>query len=175
MQSFPLLRVNDDRSKLAFANGQYILISGTAYHAAGGHEAVRDRFVEDIGMAGQGQGARPADPGRLVHGIGHCRMYASLGQLVRGWSRILYDALGRKPWRLRRQAARSHDLLPERPRRAWWWRWSCWLTGRAASFPFWLLGLSLLHHVLMYPVLRLIYRLSVPGSRYVPGSRWATW
>ena len=27
-------------------------------------------------------------------------MYASLGQLVRGWSRILYDALDRKPWRL---------------------------------------------------------------------------
>ena len=27
-------------------------------------------------------------------------MYASLGQLVRGWSRILYDALGRNPWRL---------------------------------------------------------------------------
>ena len=38
MQSFPLFWVNDDRKKLAFANGQYILIRRTAYDAAGGHE-----------------------------------------------------------------------------------------------------------------------------------------
>ena len=37
MQSFPLFRVNDDRSRLAFANGQYILIRRSAYDAAGGH------------------------------------------------------------------------------------------------------------------------------------------
>ena len=43
----------DDRSPLAFANGQYILIRRTAYDAAGGHEAVRDRFVEDIALAGR--------------------------------------------------------------------------------------------------------------------------
>ena len=55
MQSFPLHVVNDDRSRLAFANGQYILIERSAYEAAGGHRAVRDRFVEDIGMAEQRQ------------------------------------------------------------------------------------------------------------------------
>ena len=36
----------------------------------------------------------------LVRGLVSCRMYSSFGQLVRGWSRILYDALGRKTWRL---------------------------------------------------------------------------
>ena len=51
MQSFPLHVVNNDQSRLAFANGQYILIERSAYEAAGGHRAVRDRFVEDIGMA----------------------------------------------------------------------------------------------------------------------------
>ena len=50
MQSFPLHEVNNNRSKLAFANGQYILIERTAYAAAGGHQAVRDRFVEDIAL-----------------------------------------------------------------------------------------------------------------------------
>ena len=49
MQSFPLHVVNDDRSRLAFANGQYILIERTAYEASGGHRAVREWFVEDIG------------------------------------------------------------------------------------------------------------------------------
>jgi cellulose synthase/poly-beta-1,6-N-acetylglucosamine synthase-like glycosyltransferase len=41
MQSFPLHRVNDDRSRLAFANGQYILIERSAYNAAGGHATHR--------------------------------------------------------------------------------------------------------------------------------------
>ena len=41
-------------------------------------------------------------------------------------------------------------------------------TGSAGPFAYWLLGLSLLHHVLMYPVFRLVYHTSVPGSRYVP-------
>ena len=60
MQSFPLQRVHSDRSPLAFANGQYILIRRSAYEAAGGHEAVRDRFVEDIGLAGRVKARRIA-------------------------------------------------------------------------------------------------------------------
>ena len=64
MQSFPLHAVNNDRSPLAFANGQYILIERTAYDAAGGHQGVRDRFVEDIAIAQAGQGPRLADPRR---------------------------------------------------------------------------------------------------------------
>ncbi len=51
MQSFPLHLVHSRRSRLAFANGQSILISRSAYDQAGGHQAVRDRFVEDIGLA----------------------------------------------------------------------------------------------------------------------------
>ena len=51
MQSFPLHVVHRDDSPLAFANGQYILITRAAYDAAGGHEAVKDRFVEDIALA----------------------------------------------------------------------------------------------------------------------------
>jgi glycosyltransferase involved in cell wall biosynthesis len=97
MRSFPLFRVNDDRSAMAFANGQYILISRAAYDASGGHEAVRDRFVEDIYMAKRVKAL--GMPLRVAIGteISSTRMYTSLGQIVRGWSRILYDALGRRP------------------------------------------------------------------------------
>ena len=100
MQSFPLHRVNDDRSKLAFANGQSILVERKAYDAAGGHSAVRDRFVEDIGMACKVKALGLPIRTVLVRNLVTCRMYASLGQLIRGWSRILYDALDRKAWRL---------------------------------------------------------------------------
>ncbi|MBV8310809.1 MAG: glycosyltransferase, partial [Planctomycetaceae bacterium] len=100
MQSFPLHRVNDERSKLAFANGQSILVKRQAYDAAGGHSAVRDRFVEDIGMACKVKALGLPIRTVLVRNLVTCRMYASLGQLIRGWSRIFYDAMGRKAWRL---------------------------------------------------------------------------
>ena len=100
MQSFPLHKVNDDRSKLAFANGQSILVERSAYDAAGGHAAVRDRFVEDIGLACKVKALGLPIRTALVRNLVTCRMYASLGQLIRGWSRILYDALDRKAWRL---------------------------------------------------------------------------
>lgn len=96
MRSFPLLFVNNDRSSLAFANGQYILIRREAYDAAGGHEAVRDRFVEDIFLARNVKAA--GRPIRVAIGVGisSTRMYSTLSQLVRGWSRILYDAVDRR-------------------------------------------------------------------------------
>ena len=92
--------VNNDRSPLAFANGQYILIERTAYDAAGGHRAVRDRFVEDIALAQHVKALGLPIRVALARGIVSCRMYSSLRQLVVGWSRIFYDALDRKPWRL---------------------------------------------------------------------------
>jgi hypothetical protein len=39
--------------------------------------------------------------------------------------------------------------------------------GNHGPFPLWLLGMSVAHHVLSYTVLRRLYLLSVPGSRYV--------
>ena len=100
MQSYPPPLVNRERSSLAFANGQYILISRAAYEAAGGHRAVRDRFVEDIHLASRVKALGLPIRLGIASGIGSTRMYTSLDGIVRGWSRILYDALGRNPWRL---------------------------------------------------------------------------
>jgi len=166
MQSFPLHQVNDDRSKLAFANGQSILIERNAYEAAGGHSAVRDRFVEDIGMASKVKALGLPIRTVLVRNLVTCRMYASLGQLIRGWSRILYDALDRNPWRL---VARLLDpvIFCQSGHLALLAGVILLLAGFPGPFPRWLLGLSLLHHALMYPVFRLVYETSVPGSRHV--------
>ncbi len=165
MQSFPLFWVNDDRNPLAFANGQYILIRRDAYDAAGGHEAVRGRFVEDIAMAECVKRLRLPIRVAVAHGIGSTRMYASLDQLIRGWSRILYDALGRSPWRL---AGRILDPLIFSQSGHLALLASLWmlLSGRTDPFPKWLLGMSVVHHVLSHTVLRRVYRLSVPGTRY---------
>jgi glycosyltransferase involved in cell wall biosynthesis len=166
MQSFPLHRVNNDRTRLAFANGQSILIERAAYEAAGGHEAVRDRFVEDIGLAYKVKALGHPIRTVLVKDLVTCRMYASLGQLVRGWSRILYDALDRKAWRL---TARLLDpiVFCQSGHIAMLASLVMLARGFPGPFPRWLLAVSLLHHGLMYLVFRLVYRTSVPSSRYV--------
>ena len=166
MQSYPLFRVNDDRSSLAFANGQYILIKRAAYEAAGGHHAVRDRFVEDIRLAARVKALGLPIRVAIAREIGSTRMYASLDQLVRGWSRILYDALGRSPWRLLGRlldplifSQTGHVALVA----------ALFLLARGNTGPFalWLLGLSVVHHVFTYTVLTRVYQMSVPRSRYV--------
>jgi glycosyltransferase involved in cell wall biosynthesis len=165
MQSFPLHVVHRDDSPLAFANGQYILIRRKAYDDAGGHEAVKDRFVEDIALAGRvkrkGYRIRVA----LIRGIVTCRMYASLEQLVRGWSRILYDALDRRAGRL---AWRLLDVLVFCQSGHVALAASLVLLASRFDPPFSLalLGLSLAHHALMFIVFRLIYRTSVPRTRH---------
>ena len=162
MQSFPLHKVNDDRSKTAFANGQSILVERQAYDAAGGHAAVRDRFVEDIGMACRVKALGLPIRTVLVRNLVTCRMYASLDQLIKGWSRIFYDALDRKALRV---AGRLLDPIifcqsghlallaaviyaPRRVLRP--------ISPLAA-------GTGLAASRLMYPVFRLVYETSVAG------------
>ena len=166
IQSYPLFWVNDDRKKLAFANGQYILIRRDAYAAAGGHRAVRDRFVEDIAMAGRVKSLGYPIRVAIAHEIGSCRMYASLGELVRGWSRILYDALGRSPLRLL-SLVLDPLLFSQSGHVAFVAALVMLAFGKGGAFPIWLLGMSVIHHVLSYTLLGRLYRISVPGSRFV--------
>lgn len=163
MRSFPLFHVNNDNHPLAFANGQYILISRSAYDASGGHAAVRDRFVEDIYMAKRVKAL--GLPVRVAIGteISSTRMYTSLGQIIRGWSRILYDALGRKPWPVVGKIveplvfSQTGDIALAASL-------ALLLLGHTSPFAFRLLGLSLVHQVLKVSVLYRMYRLTAPKT-----------
>lgn len=98
---FPLSRVNNPkRTSSGFANGQFILIRRDAYDRIGGHEAVRDKFVEDIHL---GRRIRTTG-GRLLVAAGtslfNVRMYSSLRGIVDGWNRILYSAVDARPAKL---------------------------------------------------------------------------
>lgn len=166
MTSFPPRKINDDASRLAFANGQSILVTRTAYDAAGGHRAVRDRFVEDIGMAQKVKGLGKPIRLAITKGLISCRMYATLEQLIRGWSRILFDALDRKPWRLLLKLL-DPLVFCQSGHVALMASLVMLATGWGGAFAWWLLGMSLVHHALMYAVFRLVYDVSVPGSRYV--------
>jgi glycosyltransferase involved in cell wall biosynthesis len=166
MQSFPLPIVNNDKSKLAFANGQYILIEREAYESVGGHTAVRDKFVEDIYLASRVKEAGFPIRVAIARGIGSTRMYTSLPSLVRGWSRILYDATRRNPWRLAWKAI--DPLVFSQPAHvALVAAIVLLLTGVGGPFAWWLLGLSLLHHAFAALTLWRLYRLSAAGAREV--------
>jgi cellulose synthase/poly-beta-1,6-N-acetylglucosamine synthase-like glycosyltransferase len=167
IQNYPLFWANDPTKKLAFANGQYILIRKEAYRASGGHEGVRDKFVEDIYLARAVKALGLSSRTAIAHGIGSTRMYTSLPQFVRGWSRILYDALGRNPFKLLLQgldplffSQTAHIALVAS---------LVMLALRRPTGPFavWLLALSVAHHLLVYTCLRRLYVLSVPGTRHV--------
>ena len=93
-------------------------------------------------------------------------MYASLGQLVRGWSRILYDALGRSPARIV-WGVLDALVFSQSGHVALAFALILWARGETSDFARWLLGMSLAHHVLAWSVMRRVYRLSVPHSRHV--------
>ena len=90
-------RVNDPKSKAAFANGQFVLVRRSTYEAVGGHASVRDKLVEDISFARVVKGAGH----RLLNAVGfdvfHTRMYDSFAGIWRGWTRIFSGAWPR-PW-----------------------------------------------------------------------------
>jgi hypothetical protein len=95
-------------------------------------------------------------------------MYASFGQVVRGWSRIFYDALERNPWRI---ALKLLDpiVFCQSGHLALAVGLVLLALGKNTNFALTLVVLSVAHHFLMYLVFRRIFRASVPRAH------WAIW
>ena len=78
------------RATDVIANGQCLLIRREAYDALGGHAAVREKVAEDLALAQEifRAGGRVA----IVLGADQLstHMYASFGELVRGWGKNIY-------------------------------------------------------------------------------------
>jgi len=88
MVQFPLSKVNDPKSKKAFANGQYVLIRRKVYDAVGGRAAVRSEFM-DLALA-----ARVKEAGftlRVAHSGGRLSETwgpRTLAGIWRMWKRV---------------------------------------------------------------------------------------
>ena len=88
---------NDHYKKVSFANGQFLLMPRGSYDAIGGHVAVKDRFCEDTEIA---RLVKEHDMRcRVTWGgdLASVRMYDSLPNIIKGWSRIYYAAKVGKP------------------------------------------------------------------------------
>jgi glycosyltransferase involved in cell wall biosynthesis len=90
---------NSNSNNLFFGNGQYMLFDRKAYDRIGGHEAVKTQYNEDMTLARIMKHAnlRP----RVAWGteLGSVRMYDSLPNIMRGWSRIFFGSSCGSPWR----------------------------------------------------------------------------
>lgn len=72
------------------ANGQFILTHRAAYEAVGGHAAVADNVLDDVGLAAAYQAAGVRVNAIFMRRLFSCRMYDSFGALWEGWTKNLF-------------------------------------------------------------------------------------
>jgi glycosyltransferase involved in cell wall biosynthesis len=106
--------VSDPASPAAAANGQYLLVRRAAYERVGGHEAIRNRVLEDVELAKRVKAAG----GKLIFLPGaewvRTRMYRTFGDMWRGWTKNLFLLYGQSLARIFKALAELCvlDLLP---------------------------------------------------------------
>jgi cellulose synthase/poly-beta-1,6-N-acetylglucosamine synthase-like glycosyltransferase len=105
---YPPSEVNDPATRIAAANGQFILIDRDAYFAVGGHRAVGKSVLEDVDLAWNIKRSKtPAGPRTLRFRFApdalSTRMYTGFADMMEGWSKNLAllfpHALSLAAWR----------------------------------------------------------------------------
>lgn len=88
-RTYRTVDVNDPKSRVAAANGQYLLIRRTVYDWVGGHQAIAGVLLEDVELA-----KRVKQSGRTIRfryggDAVRTRMYRSFAQMCEGWTKNL--------------------------------------------------------------------------------------
>ena len=88
-RTYRTVDVNDPKSRVAAANGQYLLIRRTVYDWVGGHQAIAGVLLEDVELA-----KRVKQSGRTIRfryggDAVRTRMYRSFAQMWEGWTKNL--------------------------------------------------------------------------------------
>ena len=92
-----LEKVNARGRALAFGNGQFMLFQRAAYAAVEGHKAVFNHVLDDVRMAEALKRAGFATEVRPAFWSFQVRLYRSLREIVNGYSKNLFEGMGRKP------------------------------------------------------------------------------
>jgi glycosyltransferase involved in cell wall biosynthesis len=87
--AYPPAKVSDPESRLAAANGQFLLVRRDAYVQIGGHEAVADSMLEDVDLAYLVKRRKLGLRFRYAPDALSVRMYRSFGQMREGWTKNL--------------------------------------------------------------------------------------
>jgi hypothetical protein len=87
--AYPPQQVNDSASRIAAANGQFLMVEQEDYFAVGGHRAVGIEVLEDVALAGRFKRARRAIRFRYAADALSTRMYRSVPDMIAGWTKNL--------------------------------------------------------------------------------------
>ena len=103
-QAYPPHLVNQPDSRVAAANGQFLMIQQDAYRSIGGHKTVRGSLLEDVELARRCKQSGEALRFRYAPDAVSTRMYRSFGAMCEGWRKNLAflfpNALTRGLWKL---------------------------------------------------------------------------
>jgi glycosyltransferase involved in cell wall biosynthesis len=86
---YPPKQVSDPTSRLAAANGQFLLVEREAYFAVGGHRGVGQEILEDVALARKMKRAKYGIRFRYAPEALAARMYRTLPEMVEGWTKNL--------------------------------------------------------------------------------------
>jgi Glycosyl transferase family 2 len=95
LTTLPLRRAERSmRPSLSAGNGQFLVVDRVAYRRAGGHAAVKDQVLDDIGLVRAVKASGGA--GGMVDGtdLATCRMYDGWCELRDGYAKSLWSAFG---------------------------------------------------------------------------------
>jgi len=93
---YPLDKVNNPSKNTAFANGQYMLFSRNTYNEVGGHEAVKEKLLEDVALAEKAKAKDiPFHLGLGLYAL-KTRMYNDWNSIWEGWKRIFVHLANQK-------------------------------------------------------------------------------
>lgn len=104
--------VNNPASRVAAANGQFLMIRRELYEAIGGHAAVAGEVLEDVALARRAKAAGAHlwfGPGQ---GIVRVRMYRSFSAMWQGWRKNLYVLTGGTPLSVLRELESVIPWIP---------------------------------------------------------------
>ena len=90
-------QVNDPGLPVAFANGQLIAVERNTYDALDGHGSVRAEVLEDVRLAEQFKCRGHRIGMRVAPWAFQVRLYSHLGEIIRGYTKNLYEGMGRRP------------------------------------------------------------------------------
>ncbi len=102
--AYPPEKVSNPESRIAAANGQFLLASRDAYRKIGGHEAVRAEILEDVQFAFLAKRRKVGLRFRYAADALSTRMYRNTQAMLEGWTKNLAllfgNCLALTAWRL---------------------------------------------------------------------------
>ena len=143
-----------------------MLFRRTGYDTVGGHESVRTEFVEDMQLARRVKRLGLTLKVVVAPELSRTRMFGSLGEVYRGWSRIMYGSVDRRPLRLILLTT-GLGLMACSAFAVWPLAVMNHLAAAPSPRAFDWLWLSTLHQILIVWVLAPLYRLTDNQRRYL--------